>query len=182
MSYPSDYPEVSDISTEATRYESPNTQALLEYSRLDADLQEIYLILSGQVYDEANAKIVKSKYSRALLNSDGVLAIMMQLRPYFSRSATFNDIKPEYILKMLKTTMNNVKSQLLSSINQERWELHQSDIEAVWEMFRTYVVMNLLRSNKGGERTAITTSVQSKEVTNQQSPKQKKRIFGINIT
>lgn len=182
MSYPAEYPEVSDISTEATRYESPNTQALLEYSRLDADLQEIYLILSGQVYDEANAKIVKSKYSRALLNSDGVLAIMMQLRPYFSRSATFNDIKPEYIMKMLKTTMKNVQRQLLSSINQKRWELHQSDIEAIWETLRTYTTINLNRSNKGGERTAITTSVQSKEITNQQAPKQKRRIFGINIT
>jgi len=182
MSYPSEYPEVSDISTEATRYESPNTQALLEYSRLDGDLQEIYLILSGQVYDEANAKVVKSKHCRALLNSDGVLAIMMQLRPYFSRSATFNDIKPEYIMKKLRETMKNLQRQLLSAINQERWELHQSDIEAIWEMLISYTTFNLNRSNKGGERTAITTSVQSREITNQQSPKQKRKIFGINIT
>jgi len=182
MSYPAEYPEVSDISTEATRYESPNTQALLEYSRLDTDLQEVFLTLSGRVYDRDNDKIIKSRYGRPLLNDDGVSALMMILRPYFSRSATFNDMKPEFILTKLKLTMKNIKRLLLSSINQERWDLHQSDIEAVWETIFTYTTLNLTRSNKGGERTAITTSVQSKEVTNQNTPKQSKGIFGIKIT
>ncbi len=43
-----DYEDVNDISSESVRYEQPNTQALLEYSRLDNDLQDIFLTLSGK--------------------------------------------------------------------------------------------------------------------------------------
>ena len=82
-----DYDDVNDISSESVRYEQPNTQALLEYSRLDNDLQDIFLTLSGKMFDPNTNKLVRNKYIKPLLNEEGVSAILMQLRPYFSRSS-----------------------------------------------------------------------------------------------
>lgn len=177
-----DYPSVNDVSSESIRYETPNTQALLEYSRLDENLQELYLTLSGKLINPETGKLMNNPFGNRLLNDRGVNAILLQLRGYFSRSATFNELSPETIQKKLKVTATNIKNQLLSSINMERWELHQSDIEAIWEAVTTYIAINLYRSNKGGERNAITSSVQSKEVTNQNMNKgRNKSLFGLKL-
>ena len=175
-----DYEDVNDISSESVRYEQPNTQALLEYSRLDNDLQDIFLTLSGKMFDPNTNKLVRNKYIQPLLNEEGVSAILMQLRPYFSRSSTFGSLKSDFINKKIKTTLKNIQRQLLSAVNQRRWNLDLADIEAVNECITTYVALNINRSKDGIELKALTTSIQSKEVTNQNSGKQKKA-FGLNF-
>lgn len=177
-----DYSVPTDVQSESVRYEQPNTQALLEYSRLNEDLDELSLTLSGKTRNIDTGKVMPDPYGKQLLNSLGVKAIVLQLKPYFSRSATFNDIKPEFINKKLKTTLDNIKRQLLSAINMQRWDLHQSDIEVVWETITSYTAFNLSRSKMGGERNAITSSVQSKEITSQNAGNKKgKSLFGIKL-
>lgn len=176
-----DYPEVNDVSSESIRYETPNTQALLEYSRLDENLQDVYLTLSGKTINTETGKIMDNPYGKRLLNDMGVNAILLQLRGYFSRSATFNELSSETIQKKLKVTATNIKNQLLSNINMQRWELHQSDIEAIWECITTYIAINLYRSNRGGERNAITSSVQSKEVSTSNARPKNRSLFGLKL-
>ena len=175
-----DYTEPNDISTEALRYEQPSTHALLEYSQLGADLQEVYLILSGQIYDAENEKIIKDKHAVPLLNQRGVSAVILQLKPYFSRSATFGAMKPEGIMKMLSVTTKNIKNQLFSSVNQKRWELHSSDIETIMNTVMSYITFNLNRSKDGSELQAITSSIQSREITSSSSNQPRpKKILGM---
>ena len=181
MNYnPNEYSDVQDISTDSVRFEQPSTHALLEYSQLNADLQEVYLILSGQVYDSENEKIIKNKFTRPLLNEQGVNAIIIQLKPYFSRSATFGKMGKEGIQLMLKATLKNIKAQLFSRINQERWDLHSSDWETIMNAIMPYITFNLNRSKEGNELDKITSSIQSREVTSQtaNNPKPKK-ILGM---
>jgi len=176
-----DYEDTNDISSESVRYEQPNTQALLEYSRLDNDLQDIYLTLSGKTFDAETTKLVRSRYLKPLMNEVGVSAILMQLRPYFSRSSTFGSLKSDFINKKIKTTLKNIQRQLLSAVNQRRWELDTADIEAVHECITTYVAININRSKDGTELKALTTSIQSKEVMNQNSKNNNKKLFGMNF-
>lgn len=182
MSYtdPSDYSDVQDISTENLRYEQPSTHALLEYSQLGNDLQEVYLILSGQIYDPENEKIIKDVHAVPLLNHQGVSALVLQLKPYFSRSATFGAMKADGILTMLRVTTQNIKNQLFSSVNQKRWDLHSSDIETIMNTIMSYITFNLNRSKDGSELKAITSSIQSREVTSSTSNQPRsKKIFGM---
>ena len=96
MNYePQDYSDFNDISTEATRYTQPHTHALLDFSRLDGDLQEIYLTLSGLSHDSENDTLHQS--NKPMLNQEGVQALMLAIRAYFSRSATFGKMKADGI-------------------------------------------------------------------------------------
>ncbi len=132
------------------------------------------------MFDPNTNKLVRNKYIKPLLNEEGVSAILMQLRPYFSRSSTFGSLKSDFINKKIKTTLKNIQRQLLSSVNQRRWKLDLADIEAVNECITTYVALNINRSKDGIELKALTTSIQSKEVTNQNANKPKKA-FGLNF-
>lgn len=177
---PADYSDVQDISTDSVRYEQPSTHALLEYSQLGNDLQEVYLILSGQIYDPENEKIIKDKHAVPLLNHQGVSALVLQLKPYFSRSATFGAMKAEGIMTMLRVTTKNIKNQLFSTVNQKRWNLHSSDIETIMNTIMSYITFNLNRSKDGSELQAITSSIQSREITSQSSNNPKpKKILGM---
>jgi|TARA_R100000084_G_scaffold78097_1_gene35614 hypothetical protein len=177
-----DYDDSSSeaINTDSIVYHSANTQALLEYSRLNEDLQDLILALSGLIIEPKNGNFIPDPFGKRLMNDQGVKAITLQLKPYFSRSATFGSLKTEFINKKIKTTLVNVKSQLLSSINQKRWELHSADVELVFEFITSYVAFNLNRSKEGRELSAITSSVQSREITNSNSSSGSGRsIFGL---
>lgn len=159
--------------TRTEQYESADTSQILAYLNLETEYIELYQQLTGKRWDIDAQKFKDIPGEEPLVSKPaGIQWILRVIKPYFSKSATVNDLTDERINIFMRQLSIHLKNVLISDNNRERFGINTYDIDIIIQLVRDYCHLNLNRSANGNELNAITKMTKSTEIHKQSAASQ----------
>lgn len=147
----------------AVQFENQTTSELLNYLDVEPEFRQVIADLSGQIWNPEKERFVNNPHSRPLMNANGIQAVVLSSRSYFSKSAIINDFDEKMIYKLMWSYAQFVKKMITYKEMRNHYGINPVDRWLIVEILLKSAFLNLNRSLHRHELDALTKFIKSAE-------------------